>query len=158
MEENLQQVGSMLQNLRNMASDMGNEIETQNRVIDRINRKVNRTVHNGSVLVILLLFQVQLSGRVVLPYNHSPLFQGRSNETRVIEANKRANKLLKSQVTGHRSQASQLFLSTQRSFRRNQTGDKLTCCIRKLMTGENNSRSEERRVGKECRSRWSPYH
>lgn len=74
MEENLQQVGSMLQNLRNMASDMGNEIETQNRVIDRINRKVNRTVHNGSVLVILLLFQVQLSGRVVLPYNHSPLF------------------------------------------------------------------------------------
>ena len=22
----------------------------------------------------------------------------------------------------------------------------------------NNSRSEERRVGKECRSRWSPYH
>src|SRR2546427_3994813 len=24
--------------------------------------------------------------------------------------------------------------------------------------GENHSRSEERRVGKECRSRWSPYH
>ena len=24
--------------------------------------------------------------------------------------------------------------------------------------GENGSRSEERRVGKECRSRWSPYH
>ena len=23
---------------------------------------------------------------------------------------------------------------------------------------QNNSRSEERRVGKECRSRWSPYH
>ena len=23
---------------------------------------------------------------------------------------------------------------------------------------EGNSRSEERRVGKECRSRWSPYH
>ena len=23
---------------------------------------------------------------------------------------------------------------------------------------ENNTRSEERRVGKECRSRWSPYH
>ena len=23
---------------------------------------------------------------------------------------------------------------------------------------ENNKRSEERRVGKECRSRWSPYH
>ena len=24
--------------------------------------------------------------------------------------------------------------------------------------GGNNARSEERRVGKECRSRWSPYH
>ena len=24
--------------------------------------------------------------------------------------------------------------------------------------GDNESRSEERRVGKECRSRWSPYH
>ena len=27
-----------------------------------------------------------------------------------------------------------------------------------LGTGNNDSRSEERRVGKECRSRWSPYH
>ena len=25
-------------------------------------------------------------------------------------------------------------------------------------TGQGNARSEERRVGKECRSRWSPYH
>ena len=30
----------------------------------------------------------------------------------------------------------------------------------KLVSGEDdgNNRSEERRVGKECRSRWSPYH
>src|SRR2546429_9693751 len=27
-----------------------------------------------------------------------------------------------------------------------------------LITGERGTRSEERRVGKECRSRWSPYH
>ena len=27
-----------------------------------------------------------------------------------------------------------------------------------LNYGHNNDRSEERRVGKECRSRWSPYH
>nr|WP_073340583.1 hypothetical protein [Enterococcus faecalis] len=28
-----------------------------------------------------------------------------------------------------------------------------------MIVGENNrDRSEERRVGKECRSRWSPYH
>ena len=29
--------------------------------------------------------------------------------------------------------------------------------VKPLSRGENN-RSEERRVGKECRSRWSPYH
>ena len=28
----------------------------------------------------------------------------------------------------------------------------------KIVEGSSNSRSEERRVGKECRSRWSPYH
>ena len=28
----------------------------------------------------------------------------------------------------------------------------------KLVQEPNTSRSEERRVGKECRSRWSPYH
>src|SRR2546430_11202760 len=27
-----------------------------------------------------------------------------------------------------------------------------------LIDAQDNSRSEERRVGKECRSRWSPYH
>ena len=30
--------------------------------------------------------------------------------------------------------------------------------IRKIRNGEFKIRSEERRVGKECRSRWSPYH
>ena len=33
----------------------------------------------------------------------------------------------------------------------------ITCSIRTI-TSTNISRSEERRVGKECRSRWSPYH
>ena len=28
----------------------------------------------------------------------------------------------------------------------------------KLENGKSTTRSEERRVGKECRSRWSPYH
>ena len=27
-----------------------------------------------------------------------------------------------------------------------------------FLNGEGGTRSEERRVGKECRSRWSPYH
>ena len=30
--------------------------------------------------------------------------------------------------------------------------------IAALLSGETRERSEERRVGKECRSRWSPYH
>ena len=30
--------------------------------------------------------------------------------------------------------------------------------ISKLVNGDVQLRSEERRVGKECRSRWSPYH
>ena len=33
----------------------------------------------------------------------------------------------------------------------------MTDALRKLEAGEP-LRSEERRVGKECRSRWSPYH
>lgn len=39
MEENLTQVSGMLGNLRNMAIDMGSEIESQNRQVDRINNK-----------------------------------------------------------------------------------------------------------------------
>ncbi|XP_030050923.1 synaptosomal-associated protein 25 isoform X2 [Microcaecilia unicolor] len=36
MDENLEQVSSIIGNLRHMAVDMGNEIDTQNRQIDRI--------------------------------------------------------------------------------------------------------------------------
>ncbi|XP_029454513.1 synaptosomal-associated protein 23 [Rhinatrema bivittatum] len=39
MEENLQQVGSIIGNLKSMALDMGNEIDTHNKQIDRINEK-----------------------------------------------------------------------------------------------------------------------
>ncbi|XP_048188863.1 synaptosomal-associated protein 23 [Perognathus longimembris pacificus] len=41
MEDNLNQVGSILGNLKNMALDMGNEIDTQNRQIDRITEKAD---------------------------------------------------------------------------------------------------------------------
>ena len=34
----------------------------------------------------------------------------------------------------------------------------LLCGRNLLLAGEKATRSEERRVGKECRSRWSPYH
>lgn len=42
MEENVGQVNTMIGNLRNMALDMGSELENQNRQIDRVNRKVNK--------------------------------------------------------------------------------------------------------------------
>ena len=41
MEENLNQVAGVIGNLKHMAIDMGQEIESQNRQIDRINVKVN---------------------------------------------------------------------------------------------------------------------
>ena len=40
MEENMQQVGSVLGNLKNMAADMGEEIERQNRQLDKAGAKV----------------------------------------------------------------------------------------------------------------------
>ena len=47
MEDNMSQVNTMVGNLRNMALDMGSELENQNRQIDRINRKV---MHKSSTL------------------------------------------------------------------------------------------------------------
>lgn len=44
MEENMGQVNTMIGNLRNMAIDMGSELENQNRQIDRINRKVSCSI------------------------------------------------------------------------------------------------------------------
>merc|ERR1719342_1458531 len=39
MEDNMQQVGSVLGNLKNMATDMGQEIDRQNKQIDKISAK-----------------------------------------------------------------------------------------------------------------------
>ena len=44
MEDNMGQVNTMIGNLRNMAIDMGSELENQNRQIDRINRKVRQSL------------------------------------------------------------------------------------------------------------------
>ena len=41
MEKNLQGVGNILGNLKNMASDMGSEIERQNKQLDMIHGKVS---------------------------------------------------------------------------------------------------------------------
>lgn len=40
MEDNMGQVNTMIGNLRNMALDMGSELENQNRQVSRINMKV----------------------------------------------------------------------------------------------------------------------
>jgi len=40
MEQNVGEVSNMIGNLRNMAVDMGNEIEGQNKQVDRIHQKV----------------------------------------------------------------------------------------------------------------------
>lgn len=45
MEENLDAVGSIIGNLKNMAQDMGNEIDSQNKHIDGINDKVGHYWH-----------------------------------------------------------------------------------------------------------------
>lgn len=44
MEDNMGQVSTMIGNLRNMAIDMGSEIESQNRQIERINQKGSSNV------------------------------------------------------------------------------------------------------------------
>lgn len=54
MEENVGQVNTMIGNLRNMAIDMGSELENQNRQIDRINLKV-KSVHFYTSFVGVLL-------------------------------------------------------------------------------------------------------
>lgn len=55
----MQQVSTMIGNLRNMAADMGTEVENQNRQLDRITIKVNRfelVQHGICLLTFLPLF------------------------------------------------------------------------------------------------------
>ena len=40
MEDNMQQVGSVLGNLKSMAADMGQEIDRQNQQLDKVGAKV----------------------------------------------------------------------------------------------------------------------
>lgn len=44
MDENVQQVSTMVGNLRNMAIDMSTEVSNQNRQLDRIHEKVRWTL------------------------------------------------------------------------------------------------------------------
>src|SRR5687767_15249195 len=49
------------------------------------------------------------------------------------------------------------FRSKRRAFSTFIADDRFLCCDRSFWH-DTTMRSEERRVGKECRSRWSPYH
>ena len=44
MEDNLGQVNTMVDNLRNMAMDMGSEIDNQNTQLTRLNAKVRTRI------------------------------------------------------------------------------------------------------------------
>lgn len=59
MEENLQQVSTMIGNLRNMACDMGNEIANQNNQIERIQQKVNDSYSFNQSIEIFLLSRLK---------------------------------------------------------------------------------------------------
>lgn len=56
MEENMTQVSTMIGNLRNMAIDMGSEIENQNRQLDRINAKVMKLEWRSGRRMMMFLF------------------------------------------------------------------------------------------------------
>ena len=70
MEENMQQVSTMIGNLRNMAQDMGTEVSNQNSQLDRINQKVGQCVivikclkyrpskHNMTIYFIIFVINV----------------------------------------------------------------------------------------------------
>ena len=91
MEENMQQVSTMIGNLRNMAQDMGTEVSNQNSQLDRINLKVLPLFdHIYTYIYIVATFLLVFDNRCTFH-----LFQGASNESRVKMANDRAGRLLK---------------------------------------------------------------
>ena len=96
MEENMTQVSTMIGNLRNMAIDMGSEIENQNRQLDRINAKV--MFHSIGVLrgvFHLVRLNFGESAELVVMTKTAIFVQGNSNVTHVSEASQLAGKLLK---------------------------------------------------------------
>ena len=76
MEENLVCVSGILGNLRNMALDMGSEIEYQNRQIDRINYKV-RTIKRNYTIIMSTVRSLELQGQYrvkAIKHNHNNFY------------------------------------------------------------------------------------
>ena len=76
MEQNLVGVGNILGNLKNMANDMGAEIQRQNEHLDRIDLKVGSLTCN---------FRTD---------SYFLVFQSSNANTKIAVANKRTEKLL----------------------------------------------------------------
>lgn len=83
MEDNMGQVNTMIGNLRNMAIDMGSELENQNRQIDRINRKVSgnapssppgvHAAHRSFAELLGMALKSLLSSYRLLPSHHGEI-------------------------------------------------------------------------------------
>lgn len=82
MDENLEQVGGIIGNLRHMALDMGQEIDTQNRQIDRIMEKVlyNELCHGEYRIVIgargCIISRVSLNSNLLIETSQFQLLLG----------------------------------------------------------------------------------
>ena len=77
------------------------------------------------------------------------------NTVRVVDRIDRQLKAMEQALPGYRFQV----IRNQGTFISQAIGEvKSTALLGMLLAVLVRSRSEERRVGKECRSRWSPYH
>ena len=76
MEDNMQAVGNVLGNLKNMAADMGGEIDRQNKQLDKIDVKVTYYDFKTQMLI--------------------SAFQAAGADVKIGVANKRTEKILKS--------------------------------------------------------------
>ena len=82
MEQNMEQIANMVGNIRNMALDMGGEIETQNRQLDRVNRKASFISFCSVFLVLcswILLKYVYFSRRNPTKYDWRELTSVQEN-------------------------------------------------------------------------------
>lgn len=73
------QVNTMIGNLRNMALDMGSELENQNRQVDRINRKVTNYCIQINLDPELIFLNILLTFDRFLFINCLPLKSGFSS-------------------------------------------------------------------------------
>ena len=68
MEDNMQQVGSVLGNLKNMAADMGQEIDRQNKQLDKVGAKVKHRLNILHSFILNFLYRPSmLTTKLVTP-------------------------------------------------------------------------------------------